>query len=64
MFEGYYRVLWFGDNDEPGKKLERRIMDDLRNITKVVKVSLPLKDLGKAYQEHGREFVRNAAGID
>jgi hypothetical protein len=63
MFEGYDRVLWFGDNDDAGKKLERRVMDDLRHLVKVVKVPLPLKDLNKTYLEHGREFIRDAAGL-
>jgi DNA primase len=64
LFDGVDRVLWLGDNDDAGKKLERKVMDDLRNIVTVVKVTLPLKDLNKTYQEHGREFVRNAAGLD
>ena len=64
LFDGVDRVLWFGDNDDAGKKLEARVTDELRNIVKVVKVSLPLKDLNRTYSLHGREFVRNAAGLD
>lgn len=64
LFDGVGRVLWFGDNDEAGRKLASRVFDDLRHIVPVTKVSLPLKDLNKALIEHGREFIRNAAGLD
>jgi DNA primase len=62
MFDGFARVLLFSDEDDAGRKLSRRIQEDLGR--KVFRVSLPAKDLNKAYLEHGAQFIRSAAGLE
>lgn len=61
LFDGFDRVIVFRDMDDAGEKAARWIRDRLDNA---LVVSLPLKDVNLTYLKYGREFVRNAAGID
>lgn len=59
MFSGYNRVLVFGDPDDPGKELTKRICDSLQQA---VAIELPA-DVNETYLEHGAGFLRKVAGL-
>lgn len=59
MFSGYSRVLVYGDPDDAGKELARRICDSL---SQAVAVDLPA-DVNETYLRHGKDFLRKAAGL-
>lgn len=61
LFDGFRRVIFFGDPDEAGDKLKAMILKDIEQAYAVTLDGL--NDVNMYYQLNGREAIRNAAGV-
>lgn len=61
LFDGFGKVLFFADPDEPGDKLKSQVLRDLDNA---YSIALDGKhDVNEYFKLNGREAVRAAAGV-
>lgn len=63
-FDGFKRVLFFGDPDEAGNKLKARVLKDIEQAYPVTFDFAPGKDVNEVFQKFGRSAIRQAAGVD
>jgi DNA primase len=60
LFDGFRKVLFFGDQDDAGDKLKAQV---LRDIEQAYAVQVTGKDVNESYLKHGRDAIRAAAGV-
>lgn len=64
LFDGFKKVLFFGDPDEAGNKLKGKVLRDIEQAYPVSFDFAPGKDVNEVFVKFGRGAIRKAAGLD
>lgn len=64
LFDGFRKVLFFGDPDEAGNKLKSKVLNSIEQAYAVSFSFAPDLDVNECFVKYGRNAIRKAAGLD